>query len=298
MEIVRLSQDNCDAFSHLDPYEILNTLKNPNAFALGGIVSRDTDHPVALIIGMAVPGRIYINWLAVQPDYQEQGLGEQMLLKIFDIADKGDIPTVVALLGNDVFREQFSKSADTYFTDRMFDKSNTSSGWSFQSLESIGQSKYLSNNDHGLPKPVPLSTISATGITRMIDTLISEPECESLLSSANIKSLLDMDLSFVFMDNDDPCGALLILQNNGFLMPVMLYAESDREVESLVKHSYNAALSKYGKEQNIFIMTGTGQADHIHKQLLGQNSTGMALFADIADYRLHASMADTAQFYI
>ena len=229
---------------------------------------------------------------------QEQGLGEQMLLKIFDIADKGDIPTVVALLGNDVFREQFSKNADVYFVDRLFEKVEASSGWSFMSLETMGKSEYLSDHSRGLPKPVSLSSLNSTTITRILEELLSMPESESLLPSAGLKSLLDMDLSFVFMDNDDPCGALLILQNDGFLMPVMLYAESDREVESLVKHSYNAALSKYGKEQNIFIMTSTGQADHIHKQLLGQNSTGMALFADIADYRLHASMADTSQFYI
>lgn len=135
-------------------------------------------------------------------------------------------------------------------------------------------------------------------LTRILEELLSMPESESLLPSAGLKSLLDMDLSFVFLDNDNPCGALFILQNDGFLMPVMLYAESDREVESLVKHSYNAALSKYGKEQNIFIMTGTGRADQIHEKLGGQNSTGKALFADIADYRLHASMADTSQFYI
>ena len=285
MKLVRLNLENSEVFSHLDPFEILSTLNNPNAFAIGGITGNEEEYPAALLVGMVTRNYLIINWLAVDPDHQGQGLGEELLLRAFDIADKGRIPKLLAVMGTGMMLEEFSKSAGDFFTERMFETEQPAMGWSFSGLDTIGKSKLFSDDEKKLPKPVPMSGFNSGKVNNIIEKLMSNPDTEEISVPAGMKGLLDMDLSFVFMEDDDPCGALFVLHVDDFLMPVLYYAESEREGEALVRCSYKAALSKYGRDQEIFILTVGGASDEVHRKVLEHSGTGRCLEADMEAYR-------------
>ncbi len=284
MKSVILNRENSAVFSHLDPFEILSTLNNPNAFAIGGLIGDEDEKPAALLVGMITRDHLMINWLAVDPDHQGHGLGEEMLLGAFDIADKSGIPKLLAVMGSNMMLEEFSKNGGDFFTERLFEREQPAMGWNFSGLEDIGKSKIFLD-DSKLPKPVPMSGFNSGKANGIIEKLMSRPETEEISVPANMKNLLDMDLSFVFMDDDSPCGALFILHVDDFLMPVLYYAESEREGEALIRCSYNAARSKYGKDQEIFILTISGASDAMHRKLLEPSGMGRCLEADIEAYR-------------
>ena len=99
MKIYCLKKEDADYFKDYDPFDRLPILEVPAGFALIGMnEDKDKIERVAILIGTVSKERITVDWMAVDPKFQGQGVGEELLLKVFSIADKNDIEDICAVM--------------------------------------------------------------------------------------------------------------------------------------------------------------------------------------------------------
>lgn len=286
MEIVRLNKEDAELFKDLDPFGIRSILEDSYAFALGGIIGEGEDtEAVALLIGMLCRDTLTVDWMAVHPDHRGNRLGDELLLKVFDMADGAKIKKVSAVLPFEMAREGLSDPAWFYFSERLFETDKEYFGNRLLMLQGMGKSKFLKQDVKDMKMPVSFSDIPKKDRADVFKKLLKYPETKTLHPDETINALIDPDVSFVFTDDGEPCGGIIIQNTGELLIPTVFCAGDEDDAAALVISAYNAAQKKYGKEKYVFLKTIDEKCDEILEKVFGQKESGIIFTAHVNDYR-------------
>ena len=291
MKIVRVKKNDAEFFEDLDPFELLSLLENPTAFALGAIFAEETGGPerdisiAGLLVGTVTEEMLTIDWVAVEEEFRGQGIGEELLLTAFRMADAGDVPQIGAVFSSELSQEGLIKQATAYFTDRLFEEEQEIPGNIRITLGELEKAKLLKADPSKLPKPRALSSLTPVQVKETVKALFSLPGAEYLYAPEFGKTLISPEESFLFLDGEEPFGALLVEKGEEWMMPVLYYAESEQESTALILSSVHAGLAAGGKDQDIFLKVRKKESAAAFRRLLPEVPFSRMLTAELASYR-------------
>jgi GNAT superfamily N-acetyltransferase len=286
MRIVRLDREDAELFKDLDPFGMWSILEDSYAFALGGIVSEGEESEVAaLLIGMLCSDRLTIDWIAVHPDHQGNRYGDELLLKVFDMAEKAKVKKISAAIPFEMIREGLDESAYDYFSERLFESDSGYYGNRMLTLQGIGRSKFFKQDVKDLKKPVAFSDIPKKERAEVYKKLLRYPETKTLHPKEEMTGLVDPDISFLYEDSGEPYGGIIVQNTGELLIPTVFCAGSDEDASALIISAHAAAQKKYGKDKNVFIKAVDEKDNDMLEKIFGQAECGMILTAHTSDYK-------------
>ena len=289
MKIYRVRKEDVSFFKELDPFDRLSIIENPMGFALVAMNEDDDQKEAAgILIGTITEKRITVDWIAVTPEYSGHGIGEELLLNTFFMADENDIDEICAVMSFEYGTESFSKGAESYFEERFFEKEEEAYGDMIISLSELKEMKFFDQNLSKLPKAVALSSFKAGEVQEICDKLCSIDEAEMLFQKEDAKSLPDRDLSYVIMDEEEPCGGLLVQEAGECLLPIYYYAESKNESAALVLSSMQAALEKY-EDRDVLILQRGKKVFELLSRIFNAQRGSKIMTADLSVFREYSS---------
>jgi GNAT superfamily N-acetyltransferase len=296
MKIVRLTNNDDMLVTRLDPYEYLSMLGNPAAFALGALEGVDPDKPddedddmqmvfVGILVGTVTEKMLTIDWLSVSADRQGCGIGEALLLKAFDMADIGNIPSLGAVLSPELVRDGLMKGAETFFYDRLFEEEVKIPGNVRITIEELETSDFLKKDTTRLPTPASFKSLSPQLFEEIKSQLpIIQGAEMSVPSEALFRGFIP-EISFLFQTDREASGALILQRSGEYLMPVYFYAESERESAALIIAAMREARNRYGTEQEILLKLQRGKTAALFRSIMPGLPLSRLLVASIEDYR-------------
>ncbi len=285
MKIYQLKKADRDIFSGLDPFERLAILDNPCGFALVCFTDEgENSIPAGLLVGTATEKLLTIDWMAVDPSLQGQGIGEELLLTVYDAADAGKIEDICAVISDAYERESFSKGAGEYFADRLFTEEKKAFADVIISLEELSGLSYFKQDSSKLPEPKELASFPASKANAILEQLFSKKDASGLVAPGHMKGVIDPELSFVFLDGNEPYGGFLVQKAGDYLMPIYYFAESDKEGAALILHSYEKAISKY-KGSDVLILQRDEKSYKLLTAVMPGKDKSSVLWAKLEDYR-------------
>lgn len=285
MKIYQLKKEDRSIIRMLDPFDRLAILDNPYGFALTCMTDGgENSAPIGLLVGTATDRLITIDWMAVDPLNQGYGVGESLLLTVYDMADAAKIQDICAVISDEYEFENFSKGAHSYFNERLFEKSEKAFGDVIISLDELAKMPYFSQDRKRLPPPEALSSYSLAEQNNILAQLCAISKESHLLASGSMMDVIEPELSFVFMDEGEPFEGFIVQRAGDYLMPVYFYAEDDRDGTALILSSFEKAFKKY-KNSDVLIL----QREKKNYELLSDIMPGMdrstMLWAKLSDYR-------------
>ena len=234
-------------FMRLIPNELKTRIFLPGTVVVG---ERDGEEEGAAAIGVMLltlthSDEVAVEWLWVEEEYREEGIGEGLLMFAFDIAraDNRDRVTAKIYTGDE---EYFNDALGaTYFLERQFYYEREEALWVINREDlTVFHSGKL---DKELLQPFVSEELAKTKgkkASREILPLAEVPELV-LKTAAGLKDLvlqndetLDRDLSFVCTEENIVRGALLVIRYHDSLCPIYLKGDSANTVGQLLSYCF------------------------------------------------------------
>ena len=275
-QIVRIKKQDAPIFEGLDPFDRLSMLDMPNSFALASISVDDMGerYPSGLMVASADKKKLSINWLGVANHSQGRGVGGRLLDKAYDIAKSGEMDIVEAVLSAEFLKEAFFTSAGGYFECHMFDEVYPIPTEYMGQLRELLSLPYFKQDLKKLPKPVQLSALTIGGENSALKQLDELKLASKLYSVSGQNKRLEEDVSYIFFEEGEAFGALLVQRIEDCLIPVYYYAESDNEGSALIVSAAGMANMKYGKDEDVQIFLRTDDLRSLMEQIFPDKKDG------------------------
>ncbi len=280
---VRLKTEDVSFFDFMDPFEKLVLLEQYYGFAIGVLFDDgETIEPVGVLVGTASEEQISVEWLVVLPEYQYQGIGEELLRITFEMAVNGNIPEVCVAILPDVTREKFARGAKEYFEERLFTRKEEIGADTYCQLLDLASSKSLKQAAEDSLES--FSDMTGQQVRECIEKLSMIENATYSYPPEGFISKLDPDICFVSKKNGKTEGAFLVTQMGDFLLPVYYYAKNIDAGMGLIKASVAAAVDKYGKSKDVLVMARQPETVALAEKLLCVLERGEMLIASVKEY--------------
>lgn len=287
MKILKLDHTHVELFRWLDPWNCLERVEVPGYFAVGAALEEDEgDTPAGLMCCFETRNRVIIEWICTDPGHRNERIGEELLIKAYEIAAHLGKKQVGVLIEHSEDKEAFSKDAQTYFRERFFEEDETLPGlWK---LKLVDLRKLPWFSDPGKIKVQPLRSVHPRSFREFINTpeakLPGEMMCKSDLSGMDLEAL-DAELSRVILDGEEICGFFAVIATDNSLVPVALYAESEQETKALLVSSAKEAISSYDPGTDVSIISTDKRIGTLLDGIAHGKQIPAELFlADVSDY--------------
>lgn len=279
---VRIGREDLHFFVGLDPFEKLNLLYTPFGFALGVLAdSKEELLPVGLLVGTAAEEMLTVEWLGIDPDYRFQGLGEQLLVRVFDMARDVHVEQVAAVFPLEYGKEKLD-GAKSYFAERLFTSGECIPADACYTLDTLWEKMGLQvEEDQQIPN---LSLMTMAQRRACIKKLAAMDSALCIYTPGDVESAIDYDCSIVMTKDQKTAAALLVLNCRDVLMPVYYYAKSQKLGEELMQHALSAAMAKYGKGVKVFLMARQSESYAVLQHFLGDVEQEELWVAKVEDY--------------
>ncbi|MBR4528933.1 MAG: hypothetical protein IKO80_01515 [Lachnospiraceae bacterium] len=232
MKITRLWQDEAKYFAHLDPYGFMDRAWLPGGFAYAATVNTgEEDEPLGLLVGSRDKELVTAEWICVDPEKRFCGVGEELLVRLFETARHYDLPRVAARLIQETDLRAVMERAAIYFEERFFEEMEDLPGEWEVYPEQIFNYPLFKEDPASYPPAVTLASLKNN---KVIGQLSGRTGAYSLFDIAGDIEGYDAEISSVLLDGEEPCGLLLTKRVNRTLFPVFFYSESDRETTALL----------------------------------------------------------------
>ena len=284
MQIYRLRNEEKRYFDWMDPYGFLSRLALPHYFALAACVRGEDggDVPSGLLVGSIEEERIIVEWICVAPEIREQGVGDALLDKVFEIARENNFSQVGAGFIDDPDLKKAEEAALEYFRERGFWEDEDRPGeWNIL-VEQLGVTPYFKEDKQSFPATKTLSELSAGEVRNAIKTLGASDKASRLFDLTKCTADYDLKLSTVLIADDEPCGLFLVIRADDICYPVFMYAESEREKKALILKAAKAARKELPSESVICLIAADDETADLAESLFPNEKTeSVLLLADV-----------------
>ncbi len=282
--IVRLRTEDMIFFRELDPFEMAIVMETPGGFALGVLTDDNGNtEPSALLLGTVEKEKIFIDWMAVTAERRGTGIGEGLLRIVFEMAYTAGIDTVSVLIGEEYQNEYFSSGADSFFRERLFTPEGFVHGNAFFNLKELGKYDLFRQDVSKFPKASALSSFERGKMNDILGEIWKLWDNADLVLLRYLSENLDPFCSFVLMDRDDVCGAILVKNIGNITLPFFFFTESDNEGTALVLGAFRAASEKYGTNREVFLIRENDGFQELYWQIFPEGGKTKVLSAKTAE---------------
>lgn len=315
MRIFQLTKKDYDLFLDMDPFLMMERLELPGAFALAAVLENEEtgeDIPAGLAICADTGSSIRIDWLCVSMDYRKQGIGEQLLVSIFEIAVQLGYASVAAYINKDFGREFICSGEEGYFKDRLFTEVRPLAGEWVTATHALSQNPLISQKgDAAALYTEPLSALAPSERRKAIAFLTGKKYASSLYSVTEHMEYLDEDLSMLIYEDDRLAGGLLVqnverinavlqgtdvkyIKQNVFY-PVYMCIESSQGVSALLNAVLKAADKKYSSDEEVHVLMYKGNYAPIMERISPDTKIeNVLLIASVEEYLKQDDEAELA----
>ena len=287
MKLFRIDNTRIELFRWLDPWNCLERVGMPGYFAVGATIEEDQyDVPAGLMFCFEIKNRIVIEWLCVDPDHRHERIGEELLLKAYEIAAYLEKEQVGVILDLSDEKKGFMEGAREYFAERLFEEEEQFRGIYDIKLSDIKKMPWFSVADQVVTKP--LGSVGPKAYRTFIRTpqeeLAGTLMCKSDISELDM-SILDKDLSRVILDGDEISGILAVAATDNCLVPLALYSESEKETEALMRSFLQEATLSYDPDTAVILVTADKKVGDLLEIIAPGKTVPMdLLLADVSEY--------------
>ena len=302
MNISCLTREQRDFCVDMDPFQMMDWLEFPGTYALAATERNQTtgeDRPAGLMICSVNNQSLIIDWLCVSANYRMQGVGEQLLLKAFEMAKNAGFQTVKAYMNEEYGRDIVCHGQEQYFKERLFEQEQVLAGEWLTDLRTLETHPFFKQNHHKEKlshKMLSFRKLPVAKIRESIACLVASQEAAVLYDMSNgIGNCYDPDLSFVLMDGERICGALVvqcIVQSTQYagtdtgetvLYPVLFDSGSEQDVYVLLLEAMRTALTKYPPDTQVRVVLTNDRYERLCTYLMPRRRTAnKLLIADVA----------------
>lgn len=287
MKIFRIDNTHVALFRWLDPWNCLERIEVPGYFAVGAALEEDgEDTPAGLMCCFETPNRIIIEWICTDPGHRYERIGEELIIKAYEIAAHLGKEQVGVLMDHSEDREAFNRDAKDYFMERLFEEEVKMPGLWKLKLSNIRKLPWLS--DTGTIQTQPLGGVSPKSFRNFINTPKTQLDgtmiCKFDISGLDMKAL-DENLSRVILEDDEICGLFAVIATDNSLVPVALYSESEQETKALLGSSAQEALSSFDPDTPVTLVSDDKRTGELLEVIApGKSVPEDLLLADVSDY--------------
>ena len=116
MKTVVLNDGNRAYFSGLDPLMIMDRERKTGALCLGAVMrEKNGEMPAGLIVFNLSDDELIIYWIYVEPGYRGQGIGEELLEAVFELARESGRSFVTAHIPGEYGKDLVCKDCEKFF---------------------------------------------------------------------------------------------------------------------------------------------------------------------------------------
>lgn len=305
MKIAILREEQKDYFLDMDPLMMLERLEFPNTFALAATETNaqtTEELPAGLMICSLQSDSLIIEWLYVASQYRTQGIGEQLLLTAFQMAEQNQLSTVCAYINQEFGREQICSGEETFFKDRLFTEEQQLPGEWITDLRTLSEQPYFKQQPDSLPSVTPLQQMTRAKAREAIASLAALEQASMLYPAADQRAVFDEELCFLLISGGEVCGGILVQcisrhlyeisddtivnsEKQNVLYPVLFATNSALEETALLSSVMEAASKKYEPDTEIhIILRNDAYAGLMHAIMPENNPKSKLLIANVADY--------------
>ncbi|MCR5032202.1 MAG: hypothetical protein K6A92_05010 [Lachnospiraceae bacterium] len=282
----RLSREETEFFEELDPFEKRELLSLPNTFALG--VMEKTEgaiRPVGLLLASISEKSVFIEWMLIFPTDQYKGIGEKLLHMVYQTAILAAADQVGALILPEFRKAPFCKACKSFFEERLFTESLSLGADGTYQLADFLETGY------GDLSPDEAKRVKAFSLLRSGEKAAIRKKMKSMKKALytypaeSFESLLDEDLCMVIEEGGELKALFLVIRWKKMLTPVCYFAKEEEDGECVMAAALTAAVSKYGKKQDVFLMMRQEGSKALAEKLLGKVPGAELLLASAKEYK-------------
>lgn len=319
MRIFQLTRKDRELFLDMDPLLMMERLEFPGTFALAAVLENEEtgeDIPAGLAICMDTGKSIVIEWMCVSMNHRKKGIGERLLVSVFDIAAQLGYQTVAAYLNKDYGREFICAGEENYLEERLFTETKPLAGEWVTDIYSLSQNPMItgkSGSDKSDKIEIrPLAVLPPVERRRILELLMSKKYASSLYSIREHLDYLDSDLSMLIYEKGELTGGLLVqnarrvnaiiqgeevkyLTQNVFY-PVYMCIESSQGVSALITAVLQATTKKYAADGEVHVVMRKGHYAPLMERLSPDTKIeNKLMIASVAEYLKQGEEAEISK---
>ena len=289
MNVNVITRENISEYYSLDPLGLLERLEMPGYVAFG-VTKRKIGQkkvPIGLAMYTEQDNTIILEWLYVAEEYRGRGIGEHLLSLLFEIAVSKHILLVGAFLPYTEDRNKLCAGIEGYLSERYFYSNITVPGEWEAPLLMLGSSPVIKTkvpSDKRIGRVMPLKDLSTAQIRSLFKMLDNNDKAYKLYPLSEKQSIIDMDVSYVCLDDKQLYGAFLYQKVGVDLYSVSIFARKKSIACDLLQNSYEASKKKYTLDTLSHAVFKQEIYEDLMKELYKKNAGGCILLADVAWY--------------
>ena len=283
---VRIKKEDAKYFSYLDPYEKLRLLTLPMGLAMGVLKNEEGKvKPVGLLVATVSEETIIIEWMAVDPEHRWRGIGEEMLYRMFRIAEDADLSTLSVAVMPEYGKERMLRGAEKYFAERLFTTEHSIGGDAEITLGELSDGPIVKNPPKEQPGILSLSEMNGQERWECIKRLAALDNATYTFSPKIINAALDTACSVLCKNNASLEGGLLVCFAGDTLYPLYHYAKNGSVSAAMIARAVTVAEKKYGPNRMVSLMMRQEDTGVLALKVLGYEPKGKLLSAEVKNFQ-------------
>ena len=240
MKTILIDQNMKEAFRYMDPFEYMDRLSEPKSFAIGVVFQySDGDEPVGLLVCTEENDRLVIQWLFVDSDYRENGVGSYLLILAFEEAKGRGLSEVAVRISDEIGWDDPSIDTWGFFDNGIFtsvEEGEKEARVTMSELTKKLRTDSAINEKAAESKDVrALSSLSRQEMNEAISTLKKLYSNSMDIPIEDAFAVSDKDMSFVKKTGDDYTGMALMKKSGHNWYQFSLNTKKSEDDELLLR---------------------------------------------------------------
>ena len=265
MKITELRKDHRDFFADMDPLMFLERAELPDRECLAAFITEEDDEsakgkdiPAGLLIYRKTKESLMIEWVCVRAEYRYDGVGSELVDKVFNIAQENGMDTVEIYLNGEFGRDEICPGEEDYIDDFLFSGEKELFGEWLIETRTLLKSAVCSEPD---PKDFEckcLKDIAPSQLNSDLKALVSREDFNALYDMSEYGfGPIDRETGFISYMGNKPSGVILTVMSGETLYVTGFLASRKSEAGMLARYAIKAAGKKYGGSQEVRIIKYT-----------------------------------------
>ena len=279
-----------DSFRFMDPYEQMDLLGLPGAFALGTTEEKgEKDVPAGLCVVTQGEDHLVITWLYTRPEYRGTGIGSHLMELVFEEAKARDLSDVMVRISGEYLTGGLLWDPESFFDNDVFTREEEEASEWHTTMERI--SKFLIGEEEenekaaNDPRVITLSELSRTERREAVLSLKAQFRLRFPENFQELMNAADGKLSFFLRKGKSYEGVFLSLRTEKVLYPFLMLTAKEEDEETLSRALMYAAEEELRAKDRIRIRCERTRSEQLLRKLrLPADVYAVASFTATTDF--------------